>query len=156
MHEHVSNMSLPGGSSEGRRPTCPYCFRCYLSPFQLQSHIEAVHHPKYQPAGVCLSVCLSLTHVCVSFSYFLDVLRIPRLRLVVVMLCDSHLCLSVYFNRVVKSLSSPGKCKICELTFANEPAFLQHMKYTHRPGEMPYVCQVSPVLHHQSWFSHGS
>uniref|UniRef100_A0A3B5K4G5 Pogo transposable element derived with ZNF domain a n=1 Tax=Takifugu rubripes TaxID=31033 RepID=A0A3B5K4G5_TAKRU len=85
MHEHVSNMSLPGGSSEGRRPTCPHCFRCYLSPFQLQSHIEAVHQPAEQPAG---------------------------------------------------------KCKICELTFANEPAFLQHMKYTHRPGEMPYVCQV--------------
>lgn len=57
---------------------------------------------------------------------------------------DSRLCLAVYLNYVVKSLSSPGKCKICELTFANEAAFLQHMKYTHRPGEMPYACQASP------------
>ena len=33
-------------------------------------------------------------------------------------------------------------CKICELAFDNEPAFLCHMKTTHKPGEMPYFCQV--------------
>ncbi|CAF87443.1 unnamed protein product, partial [Tetraodon nigroviridis] len=37
-------------------------------------------------------------------------------------------------------------CRICELTFADEPEFLQHMKNTHRPGEMPYVCQASPSV----------
>lgn len=33
-------------------------------------------------------------------------------------------------------------CKICELAFDNEPALLCHMKSTHKPGEMPYACQV--------------
>ncbi|MED6288940.1 hypothetical protein CHARACLAT_031337, partial [Characodon lateralis] len=33
-------------------------------------------------------------------------------------------------------------CKICELAFDNEPALLCHMKNTHKPGEMPYACQV--------------
>lgn len=65
MHEHVSNMSLPGGPSEGQRPTCPQCFRCYLSPFQLQRHIEAVHQPADQPAGVCLSVSDVVLWCCV-------------------------------------------------------------------------------------------
>ncbi|XP_046875703.1 uncharacterized protein pogza isoform X2 [Hypomesus transpacificus] len=37
---------------------------------------------------------------------------------------------------------STSKCKICEWAFASEPVFLQHMKNFHRPGEMPYVCQV--------------
>lgn len=75
MHEHVANMSLPGGSAEGRRPTCPYCFRYYLSPFQLQSHIESVHHPTHQTAGACLSVsdmCASLSTVSQMFSESLD------------------------------------------------------------------------------------
>lgn len=34
-------------------------------------------------------------------------------------------------------------CRICEWAFENEPAFLNHMKSNHKPGEMPYVCQVS-------------
>lgn len=33
-------------------------------------------------------------------------------------------------------------CKICELSFETEHALLQHMKDTHKPGEMPYICQV--------------
>lgn len=34
-------------------------------------------------------------------------------------------------------------CKICELSFETEQVLLQHMKDNHKPGEMPYVCQVS-------------
>lgn len=34
-------------------------------------------------------------------------------------------------------------CRICEWAFENEPAFLNHMKSNHKPGEMPYICQVS-------------
>lgn len=34
-------------------------------------------------------------------------------------------------------------CRICEWAFENEPVFLSHMKSNHKPGEMPYVCQVS-------------
>lgn len=44
------------------------------------------------------------------------------------------------------SLSLAAKCKICEWAFETEPMFLQHMKDTHKPGEMPYVCQVSEGL----------
>ncbi|XP_007528864.3 LOW QUALITY PROTEIN: zinc finger protein 280A-like [Erinaceus europaeus] len=33
-------------------------------------------------------------------------------------------------------------CKICELSFKTNQALLEHMKYNHKPGEMPYVCQV--------------
>uniref|UniRef100_A0A8B9BIH0 C2H2-type domain-containing protein n=1 Tax=Anser brachyrhynchus TaxID=132585 RepID=A0A8B9BIH0_9AVES len=33
-------------------------------------------------------------------------------------------------------------CKICELSFETEQVLLQRMKDNHKPGEMPYVCQV--------------
>nr|XP_015828895.2 pogo transposable element with ZNF domain [Nothobranchius furzeri]XP_015828896.2 pogo transposable element with ZNF domain [Nothobranchius furzeri] len=33
-------------------------------------------------------------------------------------------------------------CKICELAFDSQPALLCHMRSMHKPGEMPYVCQV--------------
>lgn len=36
-----------------------------------------------------------------------------------------------------------GMCRICEWAFESEPVFLNHMKSNHKPGEMPYVCQVS-------------
>lgn len=39
--------------------------------------------------------------------------------------------------------SCTAKCRICELAYENEPIFLQHMKNSHKPGEMPYVCQVN-------------
>ena len=32
--------------------------------------------------------------------------------------------------------------KICELCFEADQVLLQHMKDNHKPGEMPYVCQV--------------
>uniref|UniRef100_A0A3B4ARG2 C2H2-type domain-containing protein n=1 Tax=Periophthalmus magnuspinnatus TaxID=409849 RepID=A0A3B4ARG2_9GOBI len=35
-----------------------------------------------------------------------------------------------------------GLCRICEWAFDNEPVFLNHMKSNHKPGEMPYICQV--------------
>lgn len=59
----------------------------------------------------------------------------------------------VCFKRVFLSpgcyllfLSFAAKCKICEWAFESEPMFLQHMKDTHKPGEMPYVCQVLKVV----------
>ncbi|XP_004843582.1 zinc finger protein 280B [Heterocephalus glaber] len=33
-------------------------------------------------------------------------------------------------------------CKICELSFETDQVLLQHMKDNHKPGEMPYVCQL--------------
>lgn len=35
-----------------------------------------------------------------------------------------------------------ANCKICELAFESEQVLLEHMKDNHKPGEMPYVCQV--------------
>lgn len=35
-----------------------------------------------------------------------------------------------------------ANCKICELAFESEQVLLEHMKGNHKPGEMPYVCQV--------------
>lgn len=49
----------------------------------------------------------------------------------------------VQIDLVVVMLFCSAKCKICEWSFESEPVFLQHMKNTHKPGEMPYVCQVS-------------
>lgn len=43
-------------------------------------------------------------------------------------------------NGIFFSLSAI--CKICELSFETEHMLLQHMKDTHKPGEMPYICQV--------------
>lgn len=43
---------------------------------------------------------------------------------------------------VVTCVLCTATCKICELDFGSEPSFLWHMKSTHKPGEMPYVCQV--------------
>ncbi|KAG7283543.1 hypothetical protein CRUP_026470 [Coryphaenoides rupestris] len=63
--------------------TCQHCYRQYLTPFQLQCHIERAHSP----------------------------------------------------------LASSTNCKICELAFETEQLLLEHMKVTHKPGEMPYVCQ---------------
>ncbi|KAJ8396642.1 hypothetical protein AAFF_G00014800 [Aldrovandia affinis] len=37
---------------------------------------------------------------------------------------------------------SPTSCKICELGFRSEQIFLEHMRDAHKPGEMPYVCEV--------------
>ncbi|XP_051920073.1 zinc finger protein 280C isoform X1 [Hippocampus zosterae] len=39
-------------------------------------------------------------------------------------------------------IESSTNCKICELAFESEQVLLEHMKDNHKPGEMPYVCQV--------------
>ncbi|XP_056448318.1 pogo transposable element with ZNF domain [Gadus chalcogrammus] len=62
-------------------------------------------------------------------------------------------------------LSKPKStvCRICEWVFDNEMEFLNHMKTNHKPGEMPYVCQVcsyrssfySDVLHHFRCYHSG-
>ncbi|TSK16107.1 Pogo transposable element with ZNF domain [Bagarius yarrelli] len=50
--------------------------------------------------------------------------------------------LQCHVDSVHCSLESTTRCKICEWSFESEPVFLQHMKNTHKPGEMPYVCQL--------------
>ncbi|XP_053490593.1 pogo transposable element with ZNF domain isoform X1 [Ictalurus furcatus] len=50
--------------------------------------------------------------------------------------------LQCHVESVHCTLESTTRCKICEWAFESEPVFLQHMKNTHKPGEMPYVCQL--------------
>uniref|UniRef100_A0A3Q3NB40 C2H2-type domain-containing protein n=1 Tax=Mastacembelus armatus TaxID=205130 RepID=A0A3Q3NB40_9TELE len=50
--------------------------------------------------------------------------------------------LQCHLEAVHSLYKSTATCRICELDFGSEPAFLWHMKRTHKPGEMPYVCQV--------------
>ncbi|XP_045550662.1 uncharacterized protein [Salmo salar] len=50
--------------------------------------------------------------------------------------------LQCHVESVHSQLESTTKCKICEWAYESEPVFLQHMKNTHKPGEMPYICQV--------------
>ncbi|XP_058248142.1 pogo transposable element with ZNF domain isoform X2 [Hemibagrus wyckioides] len=50
--------------------------------------------------------------------------------------------LQCHVESVHCTIESTTRCKICEWAFESEPVFLQHMKNTHKPGEMPYVCQL--------------
>ncbi len=45
----------------------------------------------------------------------------------------------------------PANCRICELAFESEQVLLEHMKENHKPGEMPYVCQVRHLLLSCGW-----
>lgn len=45
-------------------------------------------------------------------------------------------------QEAVHGTGSSTVCRICELHFGNELALLVHMKTLHKPGEMPYSCQV--------------
>ncbi|KAK7880090.1 hypothetical protein WMY93_033230 [Mugilogobius chulae] len=50
--------------------------------------------------------------------------------------------LQTHLEKVHGSAPSNSLCRICEWAFDNEPVFLNHMKTNHKPGEMPYICQV--------------
>ncbi|KAK0131276.1 Pogo transposable element with ZNF domain [Merluccius polli] len=62
------------------------------------------------------------------------------------------------------STPSSTVCRICEWVFDNEMEFLNHMKANHKPGELPYICQVcsyrssfySDVLQHFTCYHAGS
>ncbi|KAG7225226.1 hypothetical protein INR49_014616 [Caranx melampygus] len=45
--------------------------------------------------------------------------------------------LQCHVEAVHSQCESTVTCRICELEFGSEPAFLWHMKTTHKPGEMP-------------------
>uniref|UniRef100_A0A3B3ZGN2 C2H2-type domain-containing protein n=1 Tax=Periophthalmus magnuspinnatus TaxID=409849 RepID=A0A3B3ZGN2_9GOBI len=76
--KHHLELEKQNSESFESHTTCHHCYRQYLTPFQLQCHIESAH----------------------------------------------------------------TNCKICELAFESEQVLLDHMKNNHKPGEMPYVCQV--------------
>ncbi|XP_063479519.1 zinc finger protein 280A [Symphalangus syndactylus] len=50
--------------------------------------------------------------------------------------------LQCHTDSVHIAMGPSAVCKICELSFETDQVLLQHMKDHHKPGEMPYVCQV--------------
>uniref|UniRef100_A0A672ZFY1 C2H2-type domain-containing protein n=1 Tax=Sphaeramia orbicularis TaxID=375764 RepID=A0A672ZFY1_9TELE len=115
--------SAPGHSTTkmnlvGRKFSGPY--RCIHCPLTLMSHMK--QHvdimSKEEGGRDSSSYC---PH---CFRHFSSPLRL-----------QSHM-------EAVHSLVFAAKCLICELEFGNEATFLMHMKNTHKPGEMPYICQV--------------
>ena len=50
--------------------------------------------------------------------------------------------LQCHIESVHASQEPSTVCKTCELSFETDQVLLQHMKDNHKPGEMPYVCQV--------------
>lgn len=120
--KHHLELEKQNSESWDSHTTCHHCYRKYLTPFQLQCHIESAHSPiesssmtQTGPLGVKM---LFVQHQMWLFSFF--------------------------------SIIS-ATCKICELAFASEQVLLEHMKESHKPGEMPYVCQVCI-----STLTHGS
>lgn len=57
-------------------------------------------------------------------------------------LFSSPFQLECHIDRVHTAPDPCVVCKICELSFETEQVLLEHMKDNHKPGEMPYVCQV--------------
>lgn len=102
--------------------TCQHCYRQYLTPFQLQCHVEKAHSLMASSS----TTLRSTTRRTIPCCHFRDELIQPH-----------------FF--------SSANCKICELAFETEQLLLEHMKVTHKPGEMPYVCQVSSTT--PCWFS---
>lgn len=116
MQHMLQHSELINGGGDDDRKCCRFCYRQFSSDAQLQSHEDQVHGPT-------LSSCKTHTRsACLCFC-MCDELRWLRAHL-------SPFCLS-------------GMCRICEWAFESEPLFLNHMKSNHKPGEMPYVCQVS-------------
>uniref|UniRef100_A0A8C4QLY9 RFX-type winged-helix domain-containing protein n=1 Tax=Eptatretus burgeri TaxID=7764 RepID=A0A8C4QLY9_EPTBU len=53
-----------------------------------------------------------------------------------------HLQCHVKSAHAIELSAITTRCKICELNYDSEQLLLQHMKDHHKPGEMPYACEV--------------
>ncbi|MGH0150660.1 UNVERIFIED_CONTAM: hypothetical protein FKN15_033957 [Acipenser sinensis] len=122
--------------------SCQHCYRQFSTPFQLQCHLESVHshyefmnhlkhHVELDQQDGEVDTHTSCQHCYRQFS--------------------TPFQLQCHLESVHSHYESTTKCKICEWAFESEPVFLQHMKNTHKPGEMPYVCQVCDF--HSSFYS---
>ncbi|XP_052600615.1 zinc finger protein 280B [Peromyscus californicus insignis] len=54
----------------------------------------------------------------------------------------SPIQLEFHVDRVHIAPDPTMVCRICELSFETDQVLLEHMKDNHKPGEMPYVCQI--------------
>ncbi|XP_051926997.1 pogo transposable element with ZNF domain isoform X1 [Hippocampus zosterae] len=120
----------PGRSAVGERVNsrclagpyrCQHCSETLLSNIQLMSHLKT-HAAKMAEEDCHMGSVSPCPHCFRRFS--------------------SPFKLQCHMEAVHTQHVSTAKCEICELDFGTEPLFLQHMKSTHKAGEMPYVCQV--------------
>ena len=109
--KHHLELEKQNSESWDSHTTCQHCYRQYLTPYQLQCHVERAHSPLASSS------------------------KTPPSR------ADTHSIVPA--PPTLTHPSSSANCKICELAFETEQVLLEHMKDTHKPGEMPYVCQVS-------------
>ncbi|KAG7257242.1 hypothetical protein CRUP_015036 [Coryphaenoides rupestris] len=56
---------------------------------------------------------------------------------------SSPFSLQCHLEAVHSNHPSTAVCYICEWCFVEEELLLEHMKRSHRPGEMPYACQAA-------------
>lgn len=100
-------------------------YRCIHCPMSLRNNIKLMSHMK-QHVSMMSQEKGDLDCVCPHcFRRFLSPFK-----------------LQCHLEAVHSQYQSTAKCKICELEFGSEASFLWHMKSTHKPGEMPYICQV--------------
>ncbi|GLD69079.1 pogo transposable element derived with ZNF domain a isoform X2, partial [Lates japonicus] len=111
-------------SLQGRKFTGPY--RCIHCSKTLRNNIQLMSHMRQHVAMMSqedgdVDSASSCPH---CFRHFLSPFK-----------------LQCHLEAVHSQYESTATCRICELDFSSEPDFLWHMKNTHKPGEMPYVCQ---------------
>lgn len=113
--KHHLELEKQNSESWESHTTCHHCYRQYMTPFQLQCHIESAHSP-------IESSSITRWFMKLILAFWLE-MYFP------------YLILFYFFSLL-------ANCKICELAFESEQVLLEHMKGNHKPGEMPYVCQV--------------
>lgn len=112
--KHHLELEKQNSESWESHTTCQHCYRQYMTPFQLQCHIESAHSP-IESSSMTYIFCTVQSH----------------------MTARPNTDLWLLFS---------ANCKICELAFESEQVLLEHMKDNHKPGEMPYVCQVCHLI----------
>ncbi|KAK5607345.1 hypothetical protein CRENBAI_026393 [Crenichthys baileyi] len=109
-----------------RKPPPPgmniFSFTCYICSFRAENNLRLMQHVLYHSELVVDGKDRHCCHYC--YRQF-----------------SSPGQLKDHQDEVHGSTQSSCLCRICEWAFDNEPAFLNHMKSNHKPGEMPYVCQ---------------
>uniref|UniRef100_A0A3Q3CHA3 C2H2-type domain-containing protein n=1 Tax=Haplochromis burtoni TaxID=8153 RepID=A0A3Q3CHA3_HAPBU len=118
------------GSAPGQHPK-----KCNLMGAKYSEPYRCIHCPKTLDNNIELMSHMQ-QHVSMIFQWD-SAFSCPH--------CSRHFLsagkLQSHVEAVHNQCESKATCRICELAFESEPAFLWHMKTTHKPGEMPYICQ---------------
>lgn len=164
--KHHLELEKQNSESWESHTTCQHCYRQYSTPFQLQCHIESAHSPyeststpaqttstipcaHRKPLDCCYYTQRYKNKPPVLFTIHTLQLTEPKIIhgvvLKVILWFHTFLLLLLLFL-IFYSISA--NCKICELAFETEQVLLEHMKDNHKPGEMPYGCQVPLISSH--------